>query len=237
MMARIALAVGTIGLFSLGILTSGCAENLTGANVRKGAAAYAGIPAPNESDDITEYKIGPLDTMDITVFQEPDISYKGVVVDASGNIAMPLIGQVHAADLTSQQLSAQLAAKLSEKFYVNPQVSVTVTNAVSQQVTVEGQVTEPGIYALKGPTTLLDAVALAKGETEVAANDRVVIIRFIGKQRMAAMFDLTAIRRGDEKDPAILGRDVVVVGHSATKQIYQDLIRSSPVIAAIFYHF
>jgi polysaccharide export outer membrane protein len=228
--SQIAACVAILGL-------TGCASATSGSNVRTGSAAYSAIPAPTSADAPPEYAIGPLDTVDVNVFQEPDITTKGVVIDASGNLALPLIGRVHAAGLTATQLADEVAKQLGKNFYINPQVSVTVQNAVSQQVTVEGEVTEPGIYPLKGPTTLLDSVALAKGETNVAAQRRVMVIRVINGHRMAALFDINRIRSGDEPDPAVLGRDVIVVGHSAMKQAFEDSLRASPFIAALFYHF
>jgi len=130
-----------------------------------------------------------------------------------------------------------ISKQLAKDFYVNPQVSVSVVNSVSQQVTVEGELKQPGIYPIKGPTTLLDAVALGQGESAVASTKRVYIIRQINGQRMAAVFNLDAIRKGDEADPAILGGDVVVVGHSAGKQAFVDFLQASPFIASVFYHF
>ena len=232
-MSRVTMSA--LGCVLLGL--AGCTSAGDQTNVRRGAAAYDAIPAPSGQAAITEYVIGPLDTIDVNVFQEPDITTKGVSVDASGNLALPLIGSVHAAGLTAAQLSTLLAQRLSKDFYVNPQVSVVVENSVSQQVTVEGEVAQPGIFPLKGPATLLDAVALAKGETPVASTRHVYIIRQINGQRMAALFDMNEIRSGADADPAVIGGDVVVVGHSNGKQAFENVLRASPLISGIFYHF
>ena len=219
----------SIGLLSLCAMLGACADSNVGPNIRVGQAAYDTIPAPEGGPAPQNYRIGPLDTVEISVFQEADISSKGVLVDAAGNISMPLIGRVKAAGLTTTELADFLAAKLAERFYVNPQVSVAVSSSVSQRVTVQGEVTEPGIYPLQGPTTLLDAVALAKGETENAALREVVIIRFIDGKRMGAVFDMQRIRRGDDADPALLAHDVIIVGHSASKKIFHDVLRAAPL--------
>ena len=142
---------------------------------------------------------------------------------------MPLVGRVHAAGLTTTELAEKLRQS-SARFYVDPQVTVSVTSSVSQNVTVQGQVTEPGIFPIQGPTTLLDTVALAKGETENAALDKVVVIRFIGDKRYAAAFDLERIRRAEDQDPAIMARDVIIVGHSGTKQAWHDFLRAAPLL-------
>lgn len=216
----------------LALALAGCAGPNIGPNVALGERAYNVIPAPSGEQAILDYVVGPLDTVDITVFQEPDMTSKGLRVDAAGNIAMPLIGRVNASGRTTTELAEEIERRLGERFYVNPQVSVVVSSSVSQRVTVEGQVEEPGIYQIQGPTTLLDAIALAKGEGENAALNQVVVIRVIEGKRMAAAFDLERIRRGDDLDPAIFGKDVIVVGHSNRKQIWHDLLRAAPLLNA-----
>ncbi len=217
-------------ILSLCILPMACSGPNIGPNVRSGAGAYDVIPAPEADQNMQDYVIGPLDRVDITVFQEADISSKGLLVDASGNISMPLIGRVQATGRTTTQLADDVARRLAERFYVNPEVTVVVASSVSQRVTVQGEVTEPGIYQIQGPTTLLDTVALAKGETVDAALRQVLVIRQINGKRMVAAFDLERVRRGDDPDPAIYGRDVVVVGHSNSKQIWHDLLRAAPLL-------
>jgi polysaccharide export outer membrane protein len=219
-----------IGVTAACSLLGACADDNVGPNIKSGAEAYALIPAPEGEPSIMPYRIGPLDTVDIIVFQEADISSRGVVVDAAGNIAMPLIGRVQASGRTATELADYLSQKLSERFYVNPQVTVTVSSSVTQRVTVQGEVEEPGIYPIQGAATLLDAIALAKGETEVASLRQVVVIRYVDGKRMGAVFDLKRIRRGDDSDPAILARDVIIVGHSTSKQVVREVLRAAPLL-------
>lgn len=219
------------GMVALAAVLGACADNNVGPNLRTGDAAYATIPAPAGEPKVQDYRIGALDTVDINVFQEADISMRGVVVDAAGVISMPLIGRVQAAGRTTTELADQLAARLAERFYVNPQVTVTVSSSVTQRVTVQGEVTEPGIYPISGATTLLDAVALAKGETEDASLRQVIVVRYVEGTRMGAVFDLRRIRRGDDPDPAILARDTIIVGHSASKSAWHDVLRAAPLLA------
>ena len=211
------------------LLATGCTPSLRGAAVHEGEAAYSMIPPPTSETAAFDYVIGPLDTIDINVFNEPEISSKGVPVDAAGNLALPLIGRVRATGMTSTGLADNLR-DLYSRYYVDPQITVIVTSSVSQRVTVQGEVKEPGIYDVRGATTLLDAIALAKGEDENAALREVLVIRNISGKRTAAMFDLYRIRRGDDPDPAILGRDVIVVGHSNSKQAWHDMLRAAPLL-------
>lgn len=199
-------------------------------SLASGNAAYDAVPAPAGDGSIPEYRIGPADALDITVFQESDISVKGAPVDASGDISMPLIGRVHAAGLTTVQFADVVAQKLGERYYVNPQVTVSIASSVTQRITVQGQVTEPGIYPMRGMTTLLDAIALAKGETENGALRHVAVVRMQNGKRFGAIFDLNRIRHGDDPDPQLIPRDVVIVGHSASKQFWHDLLRAAPLL-------
>lgn len=210
------------------LLTAGCAQSLRGPDVRVGEEARALMPPVSEAAPL-DYLIGPLDTLDITVFDEPEISSKGTPVDAAGNLSLPLIGQVRAAGLSASALADVLHDRYS-RYYVNPRATVSVASAASQRITVQGQVGEPGIYDMRGATTLLDAVALAKGETENAALREILIIRYVEGQRTAALFDLNRIRRGEDADPAIRARDVIVVGHSNVKQAWHDTLRAAPLL-------
>jgi polysaccharide export outer membrane protein len=211
------------------LMVAGCTRSYIGPQVRTGADAHDLISAPTAEDAAREYVIGPLDTLDISVFNEAEITSKGTTVDAVGNVALPLIGRVHVTGLTATQLSTQLE-QAYDRYYVRPQITVAVTSSVSQRVTVQGDVEEPGVYPFRGVTTLLDAISLAKGESENARLSEVVVIRQIDGKRMAAAFDLGRIRSGLDADPAIMGRDVVIVGHSNTKQAWNDLLKAAPLL-------
>lgn len=212
------------------LLLAGCSASNTGPNVVSGQQAYDLIPPPSFAGEAKDYVIGPLDVIDISVFNEPEVSSKGIPVDASGNVSLPLIGRVRASGLTSVELAEELQRRYGARFYVDPQVTVVVASSVSQRVTVQGEVTEPGIYDVRGTTTLLDAISLAKGESENAALREVLVIRNAAGKRSVAMFDIARIRRGDDPDPVLLGKDVVVVGHSNSKQVWHDLLRAAPLL-------
>lgn len=181
-----------------------------------------------------DYKIGPLDELSLSVFQEPDLSIKEVPVDSSGNIIVPLIGQIQAEGKTARELGLDIARQLGQRYLVNPQVSLIVTKSVSQRVTVEGQVAKPGVYEIEGRTTLLRAIALAEGPTRVASLNEVAVFRTVGEQRYVARFDLRAIRTGQSPDPDIRGQDIVVVGFSGLKNATQTVLASLPVLGSLF---
>lgn len=192
----------------------------------RGDEAYKTFPAIQDGQE-SDYLIGPLDTLAVTVLQEPDLSGQEIQVDANGNIALPLLGAVSAGNKTPAKLAAEISQRFSEKYLNDPQVTVRVVKAASQQVTVEGSVTEPGIYPLSGRTSLVDAVAMAKGPTRVASLSHVAVFREIGGKRYGALFDLSKIRKGEAPDPEIHGRDRVVVGVSGGKTAWRDFLSAT----------
>lgn len=178
-----------------------------------------------------EYRIGPMDTLEVSVFQAPDLN-RTVQVDATGMINLPLLGGVPAAGRTTAQLQSEVAAKLGEKYLQSPEVSVAVKEFASQRVTVDGAVGAPGVYPIRGRTTLLQAVALAKGADPRLANEKqVVVFRTVNGQRMAARFDLAAIRAGEAEDPEVFGNDVIVVDRSGTRSLLRDVIGALPIVS------
>lgn len=175
--------------------------------------------------------IGPLDTISVSVFGVQELSQE-MQVDASGRIAMPLVGTIDARGRTSAELSDMIEDALRGRFVKNPDVTVNIKSSVSQVVAIDGQVVEPGLYPVTNQMTLLRAVASAKGLSEFARENDVVILRTVNGQRMAAMYDMEAIRRGVYADPAIYANDVVVVGDSPQRRLFRDLVALSPVLAS-----
>ena len=187
------------------------------------------------ADPMAEYRIGPLDSLDITVFQIQDLSLKKAQVDSHGQLRLPLIGAVTAAGRTAAELSADIAARLGEKYLQDPQVSVLVVEALSQRVIVEGAVNEAGVFPLKGRTGLLEAVAEAKGESRTGNPRRVAIVRSIDGAPHAARFDLAAIRSGRARDPEIVAGDTVVVDGSRAGMLWRNLVETLPALIVFSY--
>ncbi|MBL0968897.1 MAG: polysaccharide export protein [Brevundimonas sp.] len=177
------------------------------------------------------YRIGVGDRLNVRVFQVPDLSVDNLLTDTSGNIQMPLIGAVRSAGLTPDELSVEIAARLSERYLRNPQVTVTVTAAASQKVTVDGAVTKPGVYEMRGATSLLQSIAMAEGPTRIADLTKVAVFRTIDGQRSVAVFDLAAIRQGRAADPQVFGDDIIVVDTSRLSARMQDVVSLIPALA------
>ena len=197
-----------------------------------GADAYAIFPPGTEMPPARDYAIGPSDTISVTVFSEPEFSNPQLRVDVAGNINIPLVGRVHAAGKSTDELGHDLAAAFSSGGYlVNPRVTVNMVEAVSQKVTIDGEVTQPGIYPLTGPTTLVDAIAMSRGTTRTARMSEIAIFRVVDGKQMAAKFDLAAIRRGEAANPMLQGGDVVVVGFDRLSGAWRDFLQAAPVFA------
>lgn len=182
-----------------------------------------------------EYRIGVGDKLGIRVFQVEALSFEELVVDTSGNIQLPLIGAVRSAGRTAGEMSADIAGQLAARYLRDPQVTVTVKEAASQKITVDGAVTKPGVYEMRGSTSLLQAVAMAEGPTRVADLTKVAVFRSIDGRRSVAVFDLSAIRQGRASDPQVFGDDVIVVDTSRLNSTLREIVGALPAFAAFAY--
>jgi polysaccharide export outer membrane protein len=222
--ARPVLAVFAI---AAALLVVGCADT------RGGTIPYdrpLGVPDVPKIQTLTEnYKIAPLDKLTIKVFKSDEIS-GDYDVDLAGHISLPLVGEVEAANLTTAELDDKLTQLLGQKYFEHPDVSVAIKESTAHVVTVDGSVGQAGQYPVNGPMTLIQAVALARGTTDDANPRRVAIFRTIGGQRQAAAFDLTAIRRGEAKDPQVYAGDIVVVDGSRIKSVERQVLSTVPIL-------
>lgn len=198
----------------------------TSPTVSADAAHLVAISKPGSSS----YQIGPLDVLDISVFNVPELS-KTVQVAGTGTVNLPLVGEIPAAGRTAQDIERDLAERLGAKYLQNPQVTVFIKEYNSQRVTVEGAIKKPGVYPLQGKTTLLQFIATAEGMTDTADSD-VVIFRNINGKRSGARFDTDDVRAGKLEDPTIQAGDVIVVSNSAMKTMYQNLLKFIPATGA-----
>ena len=192
------------------------------------------LPEPQRSDLVAGDRpslIGPLDTIAVDVFGLPDLS-REVQVDASGRIAIPLVGTVDARNKTADELSKAIEIALRQRYVRDPQVTINIKSSVSQVVTVDGAVVEPGLYPVTNQMTLMRAVASAKGLSEFAKQDDVVILRTVEGKRMAGLYNIGAIRRGYYLDPEIYANDVIVVGDSPQRRMFKDFVSLAPLLAA-----
>lgn len=192
-----------------------------------------GLPAPDRNDLTAGDRpslIGPLDTIQVDVFNVPELS-SDMQVDASGRISMPLAGTIDARGKTSAELARAIETALRGRYVRKPEVTVNIRSSVSQVVTVDGQVVEPGLYPVTNQMTLLRAIASAKGLSEFARQDDVVILRTVNGRKLAGLYNIDAIRRGYYDDPSIYANDIIMVGDSPQRRLFRDFVSLSPLLA------
>ena len=121
------------------------------------------------------YRLGVDDQIRVITYGEDQLS-EDYRIDNSGNIAVPLLGSVHAAGLSTRQLGEEIAEDLeSKKLLRNPSVSIEVT--AYRPIFVLGEVVKPGQYPYQPDMTLLTAVASAGGFTYRAVQGYAYVIR------------------------------------------------------------
>jgi len=164
-----------------------------------------------------EYTLQPEDILQITVYQEPDLTSR-VRVTNNFEITFPLLGRVSVAGLTVTQVQETLTRMLAEDYLVNPQVHVFVEAYRARTVFVTGSVSRPGSYPIPTdkPTTLMEAIAMAGGFADgAAANDTRIIRIEDGKERTLVVRVNDIIKKGDKaKDVAVYPNDIIFVPES-----------------------
>jgi polysaccharide biosynthesis/export protein len=177
-------------------------------------------PAPGPEAEAYEYRIGPEDVLQVTVWQNAELS-RILPVRPDGKISLPLINDIQAAGLTPMQLRDAIKQKLAE-YVPAGEVSVIVGEVQSFNVSLIGKVQRANRYKLKSPTTVLDLLALAGGFAEFADPDRIVVLRrdplFVqgrgtgqAYKRLPFNYKKVISAGGESENFALLPGDIVVV--------------------------
>jgi polysaccharide export outer membrane protein len=232
--ARLAVVVASLALAAPLAVGAGDANQVAvcGPSTGNQISEYIGADG---ADPQADYVIGPQDHISIHVFDVKDLSTDDEVVDTNGQIEMPLIGRVTAAGKTTQQLQDEIAQRLGDRYLQSPKVAVLVMDSASQKVTVEGEVKNPGVFQMKGRTTLMQAIAMAGGPATNADLHKVAVIREDHGFRKAAVCDYENIRQGRQIDPSLHGDDIVVVDGSRAKQFWSVAVQTLPLFTIFAY--
>ncbi len=137
--------------------------------VRVGAPGTLVPPVPQE------YRIAAGDKINVKLFYNPDLNQE-VTVRPDGKISLLLVHEINAAGLTSTELTEQLTQSYA-KHLQQPEIAVIVQSFAGQRVFVGGEVVQPGVKDLVGPTSVLQAVAMAGGFKDTARTDEVIVLR------------------------------------------------------------
>jgi polysaccharide export outer membrane protein len=133
----------------------------------------------SKRDPYRDYKIGPEDLLEISVFEEEKLN-KTVRVSSQGNISLPLLGTIRVKGLTANELEKEIRDLLGEKYLQDPHVSVFIKEYRSQRISVIGAVEKPGVFDVTGQKTVLDMLAMAgglRGGPENSAGQLLFLIR------------------------------------------------------------
>jgi len=165
----------------------------------------------NEKEDGTgDYRIGIGDVLKINTWKETDLSFDTVFVRNDGKITFPLLDDIQAEGQTTMQLKQTIQKKLSE-FVEAPTVTITLASPGSQKYYILGEVQNVGEYPLIKKLTVVQAFALAKGFTEWAAKDEIILFRrHHGKEKMIKI-DYDDITDGNLKNDIQLRADDIII--------------------------
>ena len=141
------------------------------------------------------YVIGAADRLRIDVWQNDKLSLNEVPVRPDGKITMPLIDDVQAAGLTTDELKAVLAQELAE-FIENPTVTVVLLAPVSKRAFVLGEVRNPGAVPLGAEMRVLEAITTAGGFSVYANKSEVRVLRYVDGKELDYRFDYDAYVAG-----------------------------------------
>lgn len=201
------------------------------ANVR---VAQAGSLPPLDYSDFTtasrDYFVGPFDKLQIDVFGVEALSKREVQTDGSGRFSFPLVGTVEAMGRTPEEVARMIEGGLRGRYVLNPQVTVNLAATGTRLVTIDGEVNSAGLYPVVGRMSLMQAIATAKGASQDAKLDDVVVFRTVKGQKMAALYNLKLIRRGVYEDPEIFPNDVVIVGDSPGRRLFDKILQMVPLV-------
>lgn len=187
-------------------------------------ALFAGLPAaaspeqqpiapaaPAEVALPDDYVVGPEDVLGVVFWREAELS-GDVTVRPDGRVTLPVVGELQAAGLRPEDLKKQIETAAA-KYVTDPNVTVVVRAINSRRVFVTGRVTTPGVHLLKGPLTVMQAIALSGGVTEFADAKNIKVLRIVHGKSVTLPFNYKDVVRGRklEQNILLLPGDTVVV--------------------------
>lgn len=227
-------AVLLILALSLPVL-AGCAStsspsDFEGTNVKLGTlpTVDAATILSLENNDV--FKVG--DRAEITIFNVEDLSGT-FLVNKSGNVVLPLVGEIKAAGLSTEDLQSKLVQAYGETYLQNPSINVDLDPVDLGRVVVDGAVKKPGAFDIQKIIGLSEAIAMAEGVTEDANRREVYIVRHAGGEKYLQIADLTQIRKALVDDPKLIPGDIVFVQDSTGRIIFREFLRTVPIINSI----
>lgn len=183
--------VTTVVLVATACAAAAFAQAPAPAQARPGqqaAAPAAGVEVP------PEYLIGAEDVLGIVFWRDTEMT-GDVTVRPDGKITLPLIGDIHAAGLSTVALKGVIE-KAASKLQQDPSVTVVVKQINSLKVFITGQVANPGTFPLTGPRTVMQLISLAGGVTEYADKKRITVLRLENGRQQVFKFNYNDVAKG-----------------------------------------
>jgi len=182
-------------------LVVGCASH-----IRSDGSLINQSPSIGDSSQVEAqaHRIESGDLLEITVYENPDLSAK-IRVPEDGFLPFPLLGNIQVTGMTALELDSMITQDLGERYILNPQVTVVITEYRQRSIYVTGEVRKPGGYAYEIGLTVRKAVSLAGGFTEKALKSKITLTRIV---------DGTEITMPVDIDDVVQVEDIITVGRS-----------------------
>ncbi len=168
------------------------------------------ISKTSESDGDIFSSIGPGDVLRITVYGESDLSGE-YQVSLNRSIMFPFIGEISVEGLNNITLASEIAARLREGYLVNPQVTVFTQEFVSKRIFVLGQVKKSGNFPMRNEMSVIEAISLAGGFTNMADLNNVVVTRKETGREIRIVVNIRSIVNGQEENFYLKPGDIIYV--------------------------
>ncbi len=177
---------------------------------KSGKAADVPVAEARAADK--DYALQPGDLLDISVWKERDLQ-KDVLIRPDGEINFPLVGSIHAAGKSVEQLQSELTARLT-KYVPNPVISIAIKQTQGYKIYVIGKITRPGEFTTNRNVDVMQALSISGGPTPYAAVNKIKILRRDENGQIKSFpFEYSRVEKGKDLEQNITLRsgDTVVV--------------------------
>jgi len=180
-----------------------------GANERSAATQEGRVAARAGSDD---YLIGAGDTLQVTVWKDPELSVPSLVVRPDGRITLPLVKEIAVAGMSERQAEAAIAAAMG-KFVTDPIVTVVITLPTSKKIYMVGAVRKEGTLSYTYGMTVMQAISEAGGLNDFAKKTKIYVLRTENGREYRLEFNYKEVLKGErmEQNIMLLPGDTVVI--------------------------
>jgi polysaccharide export outer membrane protein len=161
----------------------------------------------------------------VTVFDTPELSAK-LRVNAGGTVEVPVAGSTTVSGLTPQEAAEEISKHLREaQIMTDPRVTVTITDYATQEISVLGEVKNPGNYLLLGPHSLYNALSAAGGTSEKAGGD--IVITHVADPQNPETIPVDSPNYSKlQRQTNVSAGDVIFVSHASSVYVLGDVGRA-----------